>query len=252
MAQQRTPDDRRARLYGHYLSALGVDPAKPRGEYIDGRRHYVRHLVARHFPRDRATRVLDLGCGYGAVVQLVREHGYKSVLGVDASPEQVQLARQLKIDGVRQGELLEFLYAQADASQDVIIAFDVLEHLTRDELIDVVDSVRRVLAPGGRWILHVPNAESPFFGRVLYGDITHELAFTSTSLKRTLFGCGFARVECYEEAPLVRNVTSFARYAVWRVVRSALRVYLAVESGGTANDAVFSQNMLAVAWTRAG
>ena len=38
----------------------------------------------------------------------------------------------------------------------------------------------RALKPGGRWILHTANAESPFYGRVRYGDITHEQAFTQS------------------------------------------------------------------------
>jgi SAM-dependent methyltransferase len=66
-------------------------------------------------------------------------------------------------------------------SLDAVIAFDVLEHFGRDELIPLVDAVHRVLRPGGRWIIHVPNGESPFFGSIRYGDLTHELAFTRQS-----------------------------------------------------------------------
>jgi predicted SAM-dependent methyltransferase len=77
----------------------------------------------------------------------------------------------LGIDGVDQGDLLETLKAQPDASLDVVVAFDIIEHFMRDELLGFVDEVGRVLRSGGRWIIHTPNAESPFGGRMRYGDL---------------------------------------------------------------------------------
>jgi cyclopropane fatty-acyl-phospholipid synthase-like methyltransferase len=55
---------------------------------------------------------------------------------------------------------------------------DVIEHLTRQELFDLLDSVYRVLAPGGVCLVHVPNAEGLYGMRIRYGDFTHELAFS--------------------------------------------------------------------------
>lgn len=70
------------------------------------------------------------------------------------------------IEGVEEGDLMNTLASLPPDSQDVIVAFDVIEHFTRSELLAFVDEVRRVLTLGGRWIIHTPNAESPFFGRV--------------------------------------------------------------------------------------
>src|SRR5581483_4474529 len=108
--------------------------------------------------------------------------GYTNMRGVDASPAQVDAARRLRIAGVSAGEMLPTLRTTAAASQDAVIAYDVIEHLTKDELIEVTDEVVRVLKPGGRWIVHVPNGLSPFAGVMTYGDLTHELAFTPESL----------------------------------------------------------------------
>ncbi len=58
-----------------------------------------------------------------------------------------------------------------NASLDVVIAFDVIEHFTKTEMISLVDEVHRVLKPSGRWVIHMPNAESPFGSRILFGDL---------------------------------------------------------------------------------
>ncbi|OPX35236.1 MAG: hypothetical protein B1H11_09415 [Desulfobacteraceae bacterium 4484_190.1] len=99
---------------------------------------------------------------------------------------------------------------------------------------------------GGRWIIHTPNAESPFGNRILFGDFTHELAFTRTSLAQILLASGFSRVGCYEDQPVLHGIKSAVRWILWRCIRGVLRLYLAVETGNTGRDAIFSQNFLAV------
>jgi hypothetical protein len=123
----------------------------------------------------------------------------------------------------------------------------VIEHFTRDELLGFVDQILRVLRSEGRWIIHTPNGESPFSGRMRYGDLTHELAFTRTSICQLLHSSGFSKVQCFEDAPVPHGLNSAIRWVVWKVIRSGLRVYLAVETGDTAGDAIFSQNFLIVA-----
>ena len=106
--------------------------------------------------------------------------------------------------------------------------------------------VRRVLKPNGRWIIHAPNAESPFFGRIRYGDFTHELAFTHQSLGAVLRAGGFGQVECFEDEPVVHGLKSAVRWVFWKLLRLGLRFFIAVETGETAAG-IYSQNLTAVA-----
>lgn len=129
----------------------------------------------------------------------------------------------------------------------MVIAFDVIEHFTRDELLPFVDEVHRVLKPGGRWIIHVPNGESPFFGSIRYGDMTHELAFTRTSLAQLLLASGFTEMRSFEVQPVVHGAKSALRWLLWRGFRSLLRLYIAAETGDAGGGHIFSQNLLAVA-----
>ena len=176
-----------------------------------------------------------------------REAGYRNLGGVDGSPEQVAAARNLGIEGVEQGDLLEVLATMSDVSQDCIVMFDVIEHFTRNELIRLIDDAYRVLKVSGRLIIHAPNGESPFGMRVRYGDLTHEMAFTRTSIAQVLRSSGFSEVNCYEDAPEPYSFVRVIRWILWKCIRASLRLYIAAETGDTARDAIFTQNFLTVA-----
>lgn len=240
----------RDRIYRGYVTQRDAPLAPPDLAGLAPRLPYLCRLVARHFPQDKSCTVLELGCGYGALLHVLQEEGYENVRGVDGAPEQVAAANRLGIRGVEQGDLMAALTATLSGSVDVVVAFDVIEHFTKDELIPLVDAVCRVLKPGGRWIIHVPNGESPFGNRIRYGDLTHEQAFTRASLNQLLRSSGFDDVACLEDRPIPHGVKSAIRAALWRVIRVGLLTYIAVETGGFDRAAVFSQNLLAVAQKR--
>lgn len=236
----------RERIYGQYVQAASASLAPDTVAGLAPRRAYLTRLIAEHFPADRGAAILEVGCGHGALLHFAREAGYTRMEGVDGSPSQVAAARRLGIAGVREGDLRDALTATAPASLDAVVAFDVIEHLERDELIDVTDAVQRALKPGGRWIVHVPNGASPFAGIVRYGDLTHELAFTPESLSQLLFSSGFRAATFHEDTPAGAGAKGIVRRLLWRLVRTGLRAYIAVETGATA-PIPLTQNLLAVA-----
>ncbi len=235
--------DYRKRLYESYVrSHLSAVELKNR---LTVRAPFLRALVNNHFPADRNARLLELGCGYGALIHYALDLGYRNMKGVDVSPEQVAGAKQLGIPGVVQGDLFVTLKDVADNSLDTVITIDVIEHLNKDELLDFADEVFRVLDTGGSWISHQPNAASPFSGRVRYGDLTHQLAYTTESIRQLVLAVGFAEVRCYEDVPVVHGVTSFVRRILWSLVRSGMRACLTIECG--VSNELFSQNFLSIA-----
>jgi SAM-dependent methyltransferase len=236
----------RERLYRSYLETMDrVAPVTL--DSFRGSEPYLRAVIRRHFPPERDVHILDLGCGYGSLLHFCAQEGYSQARGVDRSPQQVDWAARLGIQGVSEGDLLDTLTSLPDGSLDVVIAFDVLEHFSKEELLPLVDEVHRVLRPGGRWIIHVPNGESPFQGRIRYGDFTHENIFTRGSLAQVLRASGFAEVRCFEDKPLVHGATSLVRRVIWEGIRVALLLYLAAETGSFDRNTVLSQNLLAVA-----
>ncbi len=236
----------RARIYGDYVKAATAELAPATVDGLAARRPVLARLIAEHFPGERDAAILELGCGHGALLYFAREAGYTNMRGVDASPAQVDAARRLGIAGVSAGEMLPTLRTTAAASQDAVIAYDVIEHLTKDELIEVTDEVVRVLKPGGRWIVHVPNGLSPFAGVMTYGDLTHELAFTPESLTQLFLSSGFRSASFHEDPPAAHGLKSTLRALLWKLVRQVYRLALVIETGMTGYR-VFTINLIAVA-----
>jgi 2-polyprenyl-3-methyl-5-hydroxy-6-metoxy-1,4-benzoquinol methylase len=208
---------------------------------------FFRKLIRDSFPTDRGARIFDLGCGYGALLYFAREAGYRNIAGVDISAEQVATATRLGIEGVAQGDLFATLCSLEDESQDAVVTFDVIEHLRKDEVLIVVDEIFRTLRKGGRWIVHVPNGASPFFGLIFFGDFTHEVAFTRSSLEQLALTRGYQQVVCIEDAPIPHGILSSLRWICWKIIRFLMRARLAVETGSIDPNCILTQNFVAVA-----
>lgn len=242
----------RDRIYGAYASARELPLAPSSLAGLNPHLPYLRRLIQQHFPKDRQSVILDVGCGHGALLYALREAGYVHARGVNGSAEQAQAAKRLGIAGVEREKAMPALASIVDASLDVVVAFDVIEHFTKDELVSLIDEVRRVLHPAGYWILHVSDGESPFFARIRYGDFTHEQAFTRISLDQLLRAIGLRSVACFEDRPVPHGVLSVIREELWSLIRWGLLGYIAVETGIWDRRAVFSQNLLAVASLKGG
>jgi len=160
------------------------------------RARYYRWYTQDWLPESLATPVLDIGCGSGQFLYFLRERGYGDLNGIDLDQSQAEIAQKLGFNVVCRDVLgsLEDL----DKQYGLVAMLDILEHFTRDELYPLLSSVVAKLAPGGRLIASVPNAESPDANRAIYADITHEIAFTQASLEE-LFFCHGLKVLAYRD-----------------------------------------------------
>ena len=107
---------------------------------------------------DDSSRVLDLGCGEGYGSAILAEKA-KHVVGVDVDARVIEHASaNYPLDNLefRQASVLE-LDDLADASFELVVCFEVIEHIAEhDELLSLV---RRVLAPGGLFLVSTPDRE---------------------------------------------------------------------------------------------
>lgn len=207
-----------------------------------------RSVLRAHLPPDRGARILDLGCGFGALVDFLHGEGYRGASGVDLSGEQVALARKLGIAGVEQADAIAHVGAYADTF-DLITCFDLLEHLNKREVLDLLEAVRRALRVGGRLVIQTPNAGGPFGGRHAWGDFSHETAFTQHSIAQAFRSAGFADVSVSEVRPPVHGAPSALGRLLWSMLRLGLVLYLAAETG-VFRGHVLSLNLVAVAQKR--
>jgi SAM-dependent methyltransferase len=100
---------------------------------------------------DRPPRILDVGCGTGANLQLLS--GFGEAEGVDISLDALQFCRERGLNKVKLGAAEELPYE--DGTFDLVTALDVVEHL--DDDVGGLREMRRVLRPGGRVLLFVPT-----------------------------------------------------------------------------------------------
>lgn len=229
----------RQRIYERYASSFDSDG------YDAGREPFYRLLTSQYMTSPSDV-VLELGSGSGQLLAHLKSQGFEKVSGVDGSPEQVAIAAARGLH-VQQGDALDALRAAVSDTLDVVVAIDLLEHFSKDEVFDLLDEVHRVLRPGGRLIVHTVNGDSPFFGSVRHGDFTHETTFTRNSIAQVLRTVGFADIHCYEDEPIVHGLKSAIRSVVWKIARSAVVVVLAAETGSLDWTRVLSQNFLTIA-----
>jgi SAM-dependent methyltransferase len=113
------------------------------------RRRIIDRLLRRALPVQRDLRILDVGAGTGATSRALAKYG--RVLAVDFSPEAVTIARGRGLDVARMDARA---LALPDASFDLVVGLDVMEHLEDD--VGLVKELRRVLKPGGVLLVTVP------------------------------------------------------------------------------------------------
>lgn len=140
--------------------------------------------------------VLDVGCGTGLLVNTLLRGGFKNVRGIDLSPQQAKVAQQRNLPCALVNA--DYIYELADSapgSLDLIFLLDVLEHIPVAEHMRFVSCLSRLLKPGARLVLTVPNANSTFAMRWRYIDWTHQCAFTEHGVEFVALNQGFQNVQ---------------------------------------------------------
>jgi SAM-dependent methyltransferase len=159
-------------------------------------RTYLLERTLWRLPRDGS--VLDLCCGYGFYFTI-----NPRAVGIDADPRAVEQLLKKGYD-VRLGNVLEGL-PYPDAGFSWVVAHDVLEHFSLSELGKLFPEVHRILGPGGRFLVLVPNRKGFEYG--LRKNVGHRLFVTEREVRELARGC-FEIESSYPE-PLPRWLGRF-------------------------------------------
>lgn len=192
LSQRPTPAEAATYYPGNYW----FDPAQSTaGRLEELYRHWVLgdhvRFVTRALREGDAGLILDIGCGGGLFPGMLRERGYQA-LGLDLSPQAAALAwKQHGVPAVA-GELGRSPIAANTCA--AVTMFHVLEHLDQPECY--LREAHRLLRPGGRLIVQVPNAASWQFallGAAWNGVDTprHIHLFRDSDLEKLLVKAGF-------------------------------------------------------------
>ena len=138
--------------------------------------------------------MVDMGCGRGEWLELLREQGFEA-MGLDLSTAMVQHCRDRGLHA-EHTDAQYWLAKQSDDSLAMVSGFHIVEHLPFEQLFQLISQIWRVLAPGGVLILETPNPENVLVGsHTFYHDHTHRNPITPTSLQFLLGYHGFVSQE---------------------------------------------------------
>jgi SAM-dependent methyltransferase len=191
-------------------SQAAADLARARDEhaYFELERRYrgteeeIRGRIAGYLPYLAAGGgpALDLGCGRGEALALLRDHGI-AARGVDASARMVAACRERGL-AAEQGDLFAALAAAPPASLGAVLSFHVVEHLPIGALDRLVRLAWRALRPGGVLILETPSPLSLVVAaRNFWLDPTHVRPVHPESLRLLYELAGFDPVERLDLRP---------------------------------------------------
>lgn len=155
------------------------------------------------------TRVVDLGCGRGEMLELLREKGI-SAKGIDGDEESVAICRSKGLDA-ETADLFAWLEGQADGAYEVLFCSQVIEHLPPLELPKFIRLCAQKLERGGVLILETPNPEClAIFATHFYLDPTHQRPVPPTLAAFHMEEAGLGRLEVKRLAPAMDSMPSLA------------------------------------------
>src|SRR6185436_1114776 len=99
-----------------------------------------------------------------------------------------------------------------------------IEHISKDEFMDLLKGTQRVLSAGGRLILRYPNGDSPLVGMNLFNDITHVWTYTLNCLNSLAMMHGFARVHFVDESSAAIRDHRWLKVPMCEICTSLLRL----------------------------
>lgn len=151
------------------------------------------------------TKVLDIGCGLGDFLYMLKKNGFANITGMDGSKIAVEYARKITnlpiiLMDIEKNEFDTFVNKN-QGKYDIVIMGDIIEHIFAPKRI--LSKVRNLLSKDGKLLISVPNSGwilngilLTFFPKYLgfspaFGSWTHCNYYTFFSLKEQLRECGF-------------------------------------------------------------
>jgi SAM-dependent methyltransferase len=143
---------------------------------------------------------LDIGCGRGKWLNMVREEGH-AVAGVDSSAAAVAQCKDAGLD-VTEGDALRFLQSADDQSFAVVSAFHVFEHVPFEYCLNLTYQIARTLKPGGVLLIETPHAGNLLMASEQFWiDPTHNRPIPLPLMEFLFEYCGLTVIHRFEVNP---------------------------------------------------
>lgn len=194
-------------------------------------------------PSDKNINILDMGCGFGSLIYTLKQNGYKNLKGIDLSEGQVKVAHEIGLPEVELQDLLPYLKNHS-GTFDVITGIDIIEHFSKDELVEVIMCVKNALKPNGIAIFRTPNLDAPFATLFSNGDFTHENYLNYSSANQVMLSLGFKNIEVLNSFMETQGFAKeLFRKTMWFFMKSFIKLMI-FSTARTTNAMVFSPNLI--------
>lgn len=209
-ADRKFAEDQReinARLLGRHDLQDFYDAIKPevRDRLIDKHRGSFGHLRGLHhvyldFFRNRPGHIVDVGCGRGEFLSMMRGEGVPA-WGCDIDATMVEACRANEVHAI-QADALGVFDEVEPGTLGGVFASQVIEHLFPGELLRFISQSFAKLAPGGAVALETVNPQSlGVLAKSYYKDLDHKQAIDPDYLGSLLELAGFVNVEVHKVRP---------------------------------------------------
>ncbi|MEE2761437.1 MAG: class I SAM-dependent methyltransferase [Pseudomonadota bacterium] len=161
--------------------------------------------------------VLEVGCGTGLFLKYLEEEGVQEFFGVDNDPKVKEVLSGNIFDRVEIFDIIDYLdYIPKNRNFDRIILIDVLEHFNPSQGAVLLRKLSERLNKFGAIVVKVPNNGSPWGAGYQFGDLTHQSAYNSFSLRQLGIKIGMnCRVFSYRRGnPRKQIIENFFHAAV--------------------------------------
>lgn len=180
-----------------------------------------------YFPADQHAAILDIGPGKGELLTCLSRKGYTNLTGTDISASVVEYISKLGFQAVQSDNLCEFLANKQD-HYAMITLCDVVEHIPKNQILEIMTAVKSALKEDGILIVQVPNMQSITASIFLFDDFTHETGYTERSLTQMLKLAGFKSVDSHGfeflDQSLRSGLQKGLRSLLWFVVRWSRKI----------------------------
>lgn len=166
-------------------------------DQLRGSREKVRANLEIYLPvleeRGISCDVLDIGCGRGEWLELLREKGIEA-RGIEINHEMVNAARARGLE-VFEENILSYLRELPDQNLNAVTGFHFIEHLSFETLVESLDEIKRTLRPGGVVIFETPNPKNLTVAACnFYADPSHHRPVFPDTIEFILKHKGFEQV----------------------------------------------------------
>ena len=142
---------------------------------------------------ENCSRVLDIGCGRGEFLEILKEHAIGGI-GVDSDPDMVAYCRSRQLE-VEHSDALAYLETLEDKSLDGCFIDQVVEHLEPDYLIRLLVLCHQKMKFGYHIVVETVNPLSFVSFANFYIDLTHKRPVHPETLQYLVSAVGFRECE---------------------------------------------------------